>query len=266
MKHERHYYCSDCSEALLGNDTVCTRCHSTKPPNYFLTFSITEQLKNLLSRPGFFEKLSYRHNRVKKDATAYEDIYDGQIYKEAQQSYFNLGNWVSFMWNTDGFSIFKSSTFSVWPFYLSINELAPHLRFKKENMIIAGLCFGKEKFDPNLFLKPIYNELVSLKQGIYCNIYSRVEPILIQGLVICGTCDALGKSAFFCHKQFNGLFGCMKCLSRGLKSAASGKVFVYPFEEQLNLRSEESLNRHLLYLKNTRAKVRFGVKGPSFLY
>jgi hypothetical protein len=30
---------------------------------------------------------------------------------------------VSFTWNTDGIPVFKSSKFSLWPFYLVINEL-----------------------------------------------------------------------------------------------------------------------------------------------
>ena len=95
MDHERHYYCSSCSEALMEHDAVCPRCGPGKKANFFLKFSIAEQLKNLFSQPGFYEKLSYRHNRVKKDASAYEDIYDGNIYKEAQKSYFSFGNWIS---------------------------------------------------------------------------------------------------------------------------------------------------------------------------
>ncbi|KAK3918221.1 Putative F-box protein [Frankliniella fusca] len=267
MNHVKHFYCNVCTEALLTQDAVCPRCGSRKRNNFFLNFSITDQLRSLLSKPGFYEKLSYPQNRVKKDANAYEDIYDGNIYKEAQQSFFNVGKWISFMWNTDGFSIFQSSTFSVWPFYLSVNELPPHLRMKKEHMVLGGLWFGTGKFDPNLFLKPIHDELLTLRRGIYFKVHSFNESILFQVAMLCGTCDAPGKSSFFRHIQFNGLFGCMKCLTRGLKSAASGNVFVYPFEEQLPLRSEGTLSRHLNYLKdNPGAKVRFGVKGPSYLH
>lgn len=262
----RHYYCGDCSESMQAGDAVCPRCGGSTV-NFFLQFSISEQLQFLLSQPGFYEKLDYPQNRKKKNENNYEDLYDGKIYKEAQEKYFRFGKWISFLWNTDGFSIFRSSTFSVWPFYLSINELPPYLRLKKENMLLAGLWFGTGKFDPNVFLKPIYDEMCRLRQGITVNIPSLLNPtVILKAALLCGTADSPGKSGFFRHTQFNGLFGCMKCLTRGLKSQASGNVFVYPYEEQLALRSDNTLTTHLTYLRDTGKKVRFGVKGPSFLH
>ena len=39
-----------------------------------------------------------------------------------------------FGWNTDGFSIFRSSNYNIWPFYITVNELSEHLRFQDPNM------------------------------------------------------------------------------------------------------------------------------------
>ena len=67
-----------------------------------------------------------------------EDVYDGQMYhhhfdadgffKGTQESKKKKGKHISFQLNTDGVAIFKSSKMSVWPVYLTINELPPHLR------------------------------------------------------------------------------------------------------------------------------------------
>lgn len=169
------------------------------------------------------------------------------------------------MWNTDGFAVFQSSLYSVWPFFLSINELPPSMRHKKEFMLLGGLWFGAGKFDPNLFLKPIYEELSKLKNGIDFKIPSVINTVKYNVALLCGTCDTPAKSTFFCHTAFNGLYGCLKCLSRGLKSKESGNVFVYPYIDPLFLRSDQSYARHTARTQTSNGKSVFGVKGPSFL-
>lgn len=192
------------------------------------------------------------------------------MYKEAKRLFFAVGNWISLLWITDGFAVFKSSTYSVWPFYVAINELPPNLRLKKENMLLGGLWFGTGKFDPNLFSKPIYDELCKLKAGFDFKIPFRSDLVKFHVGLLCGTCDTPAKSTFFCHTAFNGLYGCLKCLTRGLKSVESGMVFVYPFEEQLSLRTDESYCRHIARTQTirqtNRTKTVFGVKGPSYLH
>ena len=62
-----------------------------------------------------------------------KDMYDGLEYLQhckpggflCQQS--NPAN-ISFTINTDGVALFKSSTTDVWPVFLLINELPPHMR------------------------------------------------------------------------------------------------------------------------------------------
>jgi hypothetical protein len=85
-----------------------------------------------------------------------KDIYDGKIY-QSQISAGKLGqkNQISFSFNTDGISPFQSSTVTIWPIYLVINELPIHIRFKMENVILLGLWFGKQKPNMNSFLAPV---------------------------------------------------------------------------------------------------------------
>ncbi len=40
---------------------------------------------------------------------------------------------LSLLWNTDGVPIFKSSNYSIWPLYFTINELPYEHRMRKQN-------------------------------------------------------------------------------------------------------------------------------------
>lgn len=51
---------------------------------------------------------------------------------------------------------------------------------------------------------------------------------------------------------------------KGSKADRTGKVFAYPFEEQLDLRTDDLHSRHLRAVCRTN-KVQFGLKGPTFL-
>ena len=69
---------------------------------------------------------------------------------------------ISFTWNTDGISVFKSSNYSIWPIYLAINELPLDKRWNSNNTILAGLWLGHQKPDMLLFLKPFTESLTTL--------------------------------------------------------------------------------------------------------
>ena len=55
------------------------------------------------------------------------DVMDGCEYKKQRQFLSEPGN-VSLLMNTDGVSMFKSSNVSLWPIWVAINELPPHVR------------------------------------------------------------------------------------------------------------------------------------------
>ncbi|KAE8738612.1 hypothetical protein FOCC_FOCC015906 [Frankliniella occidentalis] len=140
--------------------------------------------------------MSYVKDRIKTNNNGIEDIYDGQCYLEAQRFFAGVEHWLTLLWNTDGFSVFKSSKYEIWPFYLSINELPPWLRFKKQFVLLGGLWFGAGKPDPNLFLKPLYDELCALKNGVLFKIAGLVEPLLYKIGMLAGTLDAPAKAVF----------------------------------------------------------------------
>ena len=73
---------------------------------------VENQLKNLLSQEGFYSNLQGRFNSGNASGSTFRDIYDGSLYKSYFESSGPLASPdnVSFTLNTDGASVFKSST------------------------------------------------------------------------------------------------------------------------------------------------------------
>ena len=126
-----HKYCTYCFAFVRERDLAnCPNGHCLKDLTrkggtaYFIEVPIIQQLQTLFSRDGFYENLQHRFNRKKKDINNIEDVYDGRIYKKlVQKGILQSENNFSFIFNTDGVPIFKSSKVSIWPIYLIINEL-----------------------------------------------------------------------------------------------------------------------------------------------
>ena len=72
--------------------------------------------------------------RPEPNADRIKDIYDGSEYTKLCGpggflcKHLNPAN-LSFTINTDGVALFKSSSTNIWPIFLAINELPPHLRY-----------------------------------------------------------------------------------------------------------------------------------------
>lgn len=97
------------------------------------------------------------------------DVTDGEIYRRLLQSpdgeRLESNEAFTFLINTDGVSVCTKSDLSIWPIFLSINEIEIKLRFCLENMVVAGMFVGsKPNFD--VHLTPIMKELKALEYGI----------------------------------------------------------------------------------------------------
>ena len=171
---EIKYYCQACIVPINYPPVkICNICKTVfnlaKPPSYFVKLSISNQIRSLFAKETFLNDIQYRFNRNKQNIDHIEDIYDGLFYKKLMASGGVLSdrNNPSLTWNVDGVPLFKSSKFSLWPFYLVANELPFKLRAIKENVILAGLWFSKTKPNMTIFLKPILSELRTLEtEGI----------------------------------------------------------------------------------------------------
>ena len=127
------------------------------------------------------------------------------VYRElVVDGFMSNQNNITLTWNTDGVPLYKSSKLSIWPFFLVINELPYLQRFKRENMNLAGLWFGKTKPAVNIFLNSFRKSLKKLYRGISVNIPNSNDLLQVKGIVICGTCNLVAKCYFLNMKQFNG--------------------------------------------------------------
>ncbi|XP_066599926.1 uncharacterized protein [Prorops nasuta] len=192
---KKHNYCEKC-EITTEKHEECPQCSSRKTIKYFIEMPLLPQIKLLFSQPSFLQNLQYRFQR--ENSTCLLDIYDGKIYKELNDSNGMLNSKlnISLSWYTDGISPFKSSKFSVWPFFFIINELEYKKRYQLQNLFFFGLWFGEKKPIPNLFLRSLHDSLKLLYEGISVKINTSNIPVTIKGIVICGTCDLPAKALF----------------------------------------------------------------------
>ena len=95
-------------------------------------------------------------------------------------------------------------------YFLHLNELAPEIRYKTENLILAGLWFGKGSPNMALYFKPVLKQLMSLSQsGITVpQTDGNVQcPLFAVGLSV----DSVAKPKIVCQRQFNGGHSCLYC-------------------------------------------------------
>ncbi|KAK3924213.1 Halomucin [Frankliniella fusca] len=267
-----HFFCSECKYPLKTKTSRCLKCKKNSDVSYFLELPLLQQLQNLFSRNDFYQNLQYRFKADRKyHSDNIEDIYDGEIYKGQMENGFlqNMSN-ISFMWYSDGVSIFKSSSFSIWPLCLVINELPYKMRTLPENILLVGLWFGKGKPSPNVFLKPLQKNMKTFTQDGHTFKLPDNSLVLVKGKILCGTCDLPAKCNFLLFKQFNSYFGCPKCMIEGGRAAVNNStVQVYPYSANIQQRTHEETVQYakeaLEERKNNKDASVYGVKGPSLL-
>ena len=205
---------------------------------------------------------------MKKSKNNIEDICDGELYKSLSDRGVlssELPYNVSFTLNTDGVPVFKSSNMSIWPVYLTINELPYNKRKLKSNMLLCGLWFGHSKPFMATFMEPLHQEFKELENGISIEIDGNLEKC--QGFLLCLTADLPARSAVLNMTQFNGQFSCIKCLSKGenFRTTKGGNIHIFPYtgETPVPRTKEDCINdAHTAYQTNSISR---GLKGPSFL-
>ena len=271
------YYCSQCFNPISDmTSRACAVCkaiiNSVKDLSYFIHIPISEQIKSLFARKHFLSNLLHRFTRVKQNQDCFEDIYDGLLYRKlmSPNRILSSQNNISLTWNIDGLPVFNSSKFSLWPCYFIVNELPYRLRLLKENIIIGGLWFGEVKPNMHVFLKPIIAELATLERdGIEVQSPSTPHPFVSKVILLAGTCDLPAKCLILNTIQFNGMYGCSKCIQPGFsfRTGARGSVHVYPYCPEDPHGPARSHTQHDLDAGQTvrQKAIINGVKGPSWL-
>ena len=127
---------------------------------------------------------------------------------------------------------------SIWPLYFIINELPYSHRYKRENIILAGLWFGPKKPVVNLFLSVFRDSLKKLYKGIRFELPNRIGSVLVKGIVMCGTCDLSAKAHFLNMKQYNGNYGCHNYKQKGEQI---DHTHVYPYTDRIDMRTTNEI-------------------------
>lgn len=170
-----HFLCSRCGSHVTKDATTCSNKYClkdlTQPEavGYFIQHSVINQLQTMCKRKSFLEKIrSHRFEHYEKNTSKNMcDVYDGLNYKKAfDWGFLSDPNTVSFSINTDGVQIFKSATVSMWPVFMTMNELPMSERVLKENIIYYGLWIASKKPMMWSYLKPLHKEMKQLEDGV----------------------------------------------------------------------------------------------------
>ncbi|XP_031779838.1 uncharacterized protein LOC107981521 [Nasonia vitripennis] len=190
-----------------------------------------------------------------------KDIYDGVLYRKFVQSLKDSDrhSYATVIFNTDGAPVFESSTYSIWPIYLILNEIPIQSRMK--SAITAGLWFGKDKPIMSVFLDAfvnMINDLSTVGVGIPCMIKNERRNLKIFALV--ASVDTVARAPMNGSSQFNARYGCDWCTHKGQYFQGSMR---YPFRIPLpKNRDHDTTIKHAAEAVETGKRV-FGIVTAS---
>jgi len=265
----KYFYCSKCCfEFGIRDSSVqpvieCTECgHSNDISNlakssFFVLYPIAPQIELMFMDKKIRENLSHPKELVQKNlSNGMKDLYDGQCYKSFVASLSEtMKHVMSLTVSTDGSPLFRlSSNFSIWPFFVQINELPPHIRMK--NIMLAGLWFGNKKPHMDLFLEPLVEDIQKLEAGF--QILFNEEEIIMHAYVIACCVDSGARGAVQGLNTHSGYYSCNWCEIPGV---FTDKV-VFPFPENPpQKRTQESVVQHATEcINDNRLAYVFGVQ------
>ena len=136
---------------------------------------------------------------------------------------------IVFIFHTDGVKLFKMrSAFHVWPLILSIANLPPQERFKRENLILLGIIPGpSEPTDISSFLRPLVNELKALQHRVK-QVYNAAADCFftLHAYVVFVVADTKGREPLMGVSGTNSYRYCFYCHAGGIHSGGdrSGHV------------------------------------------
>ncbi|KAK3923954.1 Glutaminase [Frankliniella fusca] len=200
-----HVFCNVCDKYLgkkpEGVKTqYCATCEKsikvTSSLNCFVSLSVESQLQKFLQDNEFVKHvLNYRFQYPSRPQ-AYSEIYDGDVYKSFSgeggilSSPYNF----SFTFFTDGVAFGKSSKKTIWPIYLTVNELPYELRSKY--FVLAGVYAGSK--DPNqlYFLKPLVDALNNLATNGVKWVYNSID-VTSYVITICCVVDSVARETTY---------------------------------------------------------------------
>ena len=178
----------------------------------YVSKSITDSIQRILLYNNAYLQLESWRNRGIPEGY-YADVYDGKVWKSFMDSLLKQKRTLALMLNVDWFQPFKHCTDSLGALYLVVMNLPRKKRYRRENVILAGLIPSLDT-EPrlNTFLSPLISELQKLWKGV--RLYTSESPrykVLIRGALICAACDIPAARKLCGFRGHNANHGCSKC-------------------------------------------------------
>jgi hypothetical protein len=264
-----HLYCCNCKKLFLGREQCETPgCRAlVEKQNYFVTGNMEIQLKQVLERPGMWSSLNVsRECGVDSADKSLSDITSGSGYTKLRSpgGFLHRNANITLTMFTDGVPLFKSSHVSIWPVYLTINEIPPRERFLKKNMILWGVWQGAGKPKMNMFLRPLVTDLLQLyTDGV--TIKTDIQSEVVKVMLLTATMDLPARAEVLHMTHHNGQYGCLYCLEPGHRvPSGDGNCQSYTYHAEPVLRSHESV-QFLARKSRDTGKRETGFTGESVL-
>jgi len=171
-------YNSD-DESETDDNELCVTCSSCRvrvtekesltAGNFFVYHSLGQQIKNLIEVNG--EKCDYRETRKKINPFAFEDIYDGHLFRKLVPP-----DMLSVNFSVDGVPVFDGSNYNMYPLTCTLNDLEPKKR--GEHVMLCGIWCGMKLDTQSIsaFFNPFVRESQELfKNGIKVNLNGVIQ-------------------------------------------------------------------------------------------
>ena len=146
------------------------------------------------------------------------DVLDGTILRRlsAPGQFFCSKTNLALSLNTDGVPLYNSSSWTLWPVFLTILNLPASIRMKVENVLLVGLWYGPSKPPMKMLLEPVLESLRELSiSGVV--VRTPIGLKTFRAMLVMGVFDLPAKAAVLCAKQYNGEHGCAVCVHPGLR-------------------------------------------------
>lgn len=235
---------------------ICYQCLSNLKPvetNFFVYIPVRDQIRNSIKR-NFANIVNYHEEIIKRNSENLYDIHSGSVYQNIL-GVINRNNNdaneiipLSYMLNIDGIEVFKLGSDSLWPIQLVQNGLPPKLRYLQENIIIAGLFYGRSgKLPIHSFFNPLCNEFMDISTGL------KIKDRTFMPIITHTSLDLPARSKVQCFNGHMSRFACNECFIEGTPIMNKKKTknvlrFVYG-SEPLKIRSHNETIDIMINLK-----------------
>lgn len=235
---------------------MCTNCGAdidvSNSSNFFVSISLESQLQKLTENNDFVHAvMNHRFNRNKIKENALEDLYDGDEYKK----HFEKGDVLSSPYNfsysffTDGVHTGKSNNKTLWPIYLTVNELP--ISERNKYVLLASLYIEPKGPNQKFFYNRLSTKLINFPQKDSDG-FTMAKKLLVKLFHFVALLIQLqGTNCLI----FSHLLPTMVAHSLTKSQSAHGKDKDLQFQFIL-LRKEHWSLRRKIYLKHFRGKMK----------